>query len=113
MLILIGLFERRQTQMSILAASTTPSVGLVVCMGVGMVFFGLICLIVICYLLGALVKRFGGKKTEAPAASAPKAAPVAAPIENRQELIAAISCVIAEELGTSVSAIRIKSIKKI
>ena len=99
--------------MSILAASTTPSVGLVICMGWGMVFFGLICLIVICYLLGILINRFGGKKAEIPKVQAPNPAVAEAPIENRQELIAAISCVIAEELGTSVSAIRIKSIKKI
>lgn len=87
--------------------------GLVVAMGVGMVFFGLICLIVICYLLGAVLKLFTKKEEAKPAAAAPVATAPAAPIENRQELIAAISCVIAEELGTSVSAIRIKSIKKI
>lgn len=88
---------------------------LVIVMGVGMVFVGLICLIAICYLLGAVLRLIGSKdKKEAPAAKAIASAPVAnAPIENRQELIAAISCVIAEELGTSVSAIRIKSIKKI
>jgi len=34
-------------------------------------------------------------------------------IENRQEIIAAVSAVIAEELGTDISAIRIHSFKKI
>lgn len=89
---------------------------LVILMGIGMVFVGLICLIVICYLLGAVLKRFKGKEEAKPAvavAKAPAASNVSAPIENKQELIAAISCVIAEELGTSVSAIRIKSIKKV
>ena len=42
------------------------------------------------------------------------AAPVAAqPIQNRQEIIAAVSAALAEELGTDVSAIRILSFKKI
>lgn len=41
-------------------------------------------------------------------------APVAAqPIQNRQEIIAAVSAALAEELGTDVSAIRILSFKKI
>lgn len=99
------------------AEPVTSYDGLVIAMGLGMVFFGLICLIAICYLLSAVLKLLKGNETEkadspAPVASTPAAAPEA-PIENRQELIAAISCVIAEELGTSVSAIRIKSIKKI
>ena len=46
-------------------------------------------------------------KVEAPTTSAP------AVIENRQEIIAAVSAVIAEELGTDISAIRIHSFKKI
>lgn len=104
---------------TIMAAEPVTSYdGLVIVMGLGMVFVGLICLIAICYLLGMILKALKGDTQEenapasAPAVSAP-AAVSEAPIENRQELIAAISCVIAEELGTSVSAIRIKSIKKI
>ncbi|MBQ8624148.1 MAG: OadG family protein [Oscillospiraceae bacterium] len=98
---------------TIMAAEPVTSYdGLVIIMGLGLVFVGLICLIAICYLLGAILKRFNKNEEVKPAPAAPVAAP-AAPIENRQELIAAISCVIAEELGTSVSAIRIKSIKKI
>ena len=34
-------------------------------------------------------------------------------VENRQEIIAAVSAVVAEELGTDISAIRILSFKKI
>ena len=37
----------------------------------------------------------------------------AQPIENRQEIIAAVSAVIAEELGTDINALRIISFKKI
>lgn len=34
------------------------------------------------------------------------------PIQNRQEIIAAVSAAVAEELGTDISAIRILSFKK-
>jgi len=85
-------------------------------MGVATVFVGLICLIVVCKLLGWLVR--GNSKTSSQPAqvttSAPVPAPVAEqPIENKQELLAAISAAVAEELGTDVSGIRITSFKKI
>lgn len=97
---------------------TQPTV--VVALALGMLFLNLVCLIIICCLLNAIIKRLDGDKTEdtAPVEEAVTetsvaTAPVYAPIENKQELIAAISCVIAEELGTDVSAIRIKSIKRV
>ena len=47
--------------------------------------------------------------------AAPAIAPAASaqPIENRQEIIAAVSAALAEEMGTDISAIRIHSFKKI
>jgi len=78
----------------------------VVLMGVGTVFFGLICLIVLVWVLG---KLFRG--VDAPPV-APKAAPQSTP-NNSGELLAAISAAIAEELGTDVSAFRIVSVKKL
>ena len=85
--------------------------GFVVGMGIITVFFGLVVLIVLCSLMGAICKRFGKEET----VSAPSAAPTApaAPIVKRQELVAAVSAVIAEEMGTDVSAIRVVSLKKI
>ena len=77
-------------------------------MGMGTVFFGLICLIVLTTLFGRLCGR---KQQEAPAAAIP--APAAAPAVNQQELIAAVSAAIAEELGTDITGIRILSIKKL
>ena len=87
-------------------------------MGMGVTFFGLTCLILLITLMGKVV---GGKQgAEAPAAApAPVAAPapaapaVPAPVVNRQAIIAAVSAVIAEELGTDVSAIRIRSFKQV
>lgn len=77
-------------------------------MGMGVTFFGLTCLIGLISLLG---KFSGGKPVEIPQQAAP-AAPAAA-IPNRQELIAAVSAVLAEELGTDVTAIRILSFRKV
>lgn len=77
-------------------------------MGMGTVFFGLICLIVLTTLLGRVC---GKKQQAAPAAVSP--APAAAPAADQQELIAAISAAIAEELGTDITGIRILSIKKV
>ena len=80
-------------------------------LGLGTVFAGLIVII----LLVMLLRLFAGNKQEAPQAVAPvaPAAPQRTEIANRQEFVAAVSAVLAEELGTDVSAIRIHSIKKI
>ena len=78
-------------------------------MGMGTVFFGLICLIVLTTLLGRLCSR----KQQAAPAGAAISAPAAAPAVNQQELIAAVSAAIAEELGTDITGIRILSIKKL
>ena len=79
-------------------------------MGMGTVFFGLICLIVLTMIMGKIV---GGRAAPAVAAPAPAAAAPAAPEGNRQEIAAAIAAAIAEELGTDVTGIRILSMKKL
>ena len=84
----------------------------VVGMGLGVVFVGLIAIIILCYIIGAICMS-SGKMEETAAVSAPAAAPAPAPIENRQEIIAAVSAALAEEMGTDISAIRILSFKKI
>ena len=79
-------------------------------MGMGTVFFGLICLIVLTTLMGRIV---GHPKTAVSAAApSDSAAPVTSE-PNRQELIAAVSAAIAEDLGTDITGIRILSIKKV
>ena len=79
-------------------------------MGMGTVFFGLICLIVLTMIMGKIV---GGHAAPAVAAPAPAAAAPAAPEGNRQEIAAAVAAAIAEELGTDVTGIRILSMKKL
>ena len=77
-------------------------------MGMGTVFFGLICLIVLTTIMGKIV---GGRP--APAAPAPVAAAPAAQEGNRQEIAAAVSAAIAEELGTRLTGLRIVCMKKL
>lgn len=89
----------------------------VVVMGMGTVFFGLVCIVGLCMAMSKIVMSMEARKAEAslaaPAVTAPVAPAEATPIPNRQELIAAVSAALAEELGTDVSAIRILSFKKV
>lgn len=78
-------------------------------MGMGTVFIGLACIVLLVSAMSAIVRK--GKKS----APITAAAPVQAQPEtgNKAELLAAISAAIAEDMGTDVSAIRIVSIKKV
>lgn len=84
----------------------------VVLMGIGTVFFGLICIIVLCMAMSAVCRSMGAPAA-APAPAAPPAPAAGAAIPNRQAMIAAISAAIAEEEGTDMSGIRILSVKKL
>ena len=87
--------------------------GQVVILGAGIVFFGLVCIVLICSIMSLFLKKDAKdeKKVEVAQVSAPQQ--VSEPIANKQELIAVVSAVIAEEMGTDVEAIRIKSIKRV
>ncbi|MGN0557583.1 MAG: OadG family protein [Acutalibacteraceae bacterium] len=91
---------------------------LVCALGVGIVFAGLICIVLICKLMSFLT-RLVGSDSAAPAAAKAAAAPAApapapaVPAEKRGEFIAAVSAAIAEDLGTSVDAIKITSVKQL
>ena len=88
--------------------------GFVVLMGISTVFIGLIILILLCTLMGAVCRKFIKEEKAQPAvAVAAPAAPAVEAIANRQEFIAAVSAVIAEEMGTEVEAIRVLSVKKV
>ena len=84
-------------------------------MGIGTVFFGLICIIILTMLMGKVLKS-DAKPAPAPAAAAPKAAAPAAPAVNtakEQEVLAAIIAAVTEDLGPSASRMQITSINKI
>lgn len=98
----------------VLAAPSQNYSNLFVClMGMGTVFFGLVCLIVLITLMGKICRK-SVKAAPVVAAPAAPAAPVAVPAPaQRQELLAAVSAAIAEDMGTEPGAFRIVSIKKL
>ena len=79
----------------------------VVVMGVGTVFIGLICIILICAIMG-LIFRNHEQKEVVPV----KKTEQSVTWENRQEILAAVCAAAAEDMGTDVSAIRVISFKK-
>lgn len=99
------------------SAAKEQPIGLVIAMGLGVVFFGLICIVLLSMIMSAIVraveKKVGNKDgaKSAPVSAAPAASELSP--EKRRELIAAVSAVVAEELGTDVSAIRVTSFKRV
>ena len=84
-------------------------------MGIGTVFFGLVCIIVLTTVMGSVLKSKSKPAAPAPAAT-PKAAAPAAPAVNtakEQEILAAVIAAVTEDLGPSASRMQITSINKI
>ena len=79
-------------------------------LGIGTVFAGLISLIVLVYITGSICKLFGGHKPEN--SVKPQNPAGDAPIANKQEIVAGVCAVIAEELGTDVKNIKVVSFKR-
>ena len=79
-------------------------------MGIGTVFFGLICIIVLTTVMGSVLKS-----KSKPAAPAPAAAPAAPAVNTakEQEILAAVIAAVTEDLGPSASRMQITSINKI
>lgn len=103
---------------------TTAEILYTCALGIGIVFVGLICIIFITMIMSGICRMFakpeGESKPVISAAQMPRKKPVAAPaatnnapISNKQELVAGICAVIAEELGTDVSNIRVTSFKRL
>lgn len=82
-------------------------------LGLGTVFFGLICLIFITKLMSAIITANEKKKAAAPVPAAAAPAPAAETIANRGAFVAAVAASIATVMGTDVSGVRIHSIKKV
>ena len=81
-------------------------------LGLGIVFIGLIALIAIIKIMGAIMHRVGAKQVEAaPVPETPKSAPE--PEGDRGEIIAAVSAAIATVMGENVGGIRIVSFRKV
>lgn len=87
----------------------------VILMGMGIVFVGLIVLILVCSIMGKICMAAIKKPAENTAgAAAPAPAPAAADdgIADRGAFIAAVSAAIAEASGTDAAGIRIVKIEK-
>ena len=89
---------------------SNPSIGEVCLLGVGIVFVGLVSIVVLCTVIGWICRRV--ERSTPNAASAPAVPTASQEIPNRQEFVAAVSAAIAEDLGTDISAIRILSIQR-
>ena len=83
----------------------------VVLMGLGTVFAGLLCIILLVTLMSWVCARTSAPKTVPPMPAAPAAMP--APGAVTPAMMAAVAAAIAEDMGTDVSAIRIVSMKKV
>ncbi|MBQ9032222.1 MAG: OadG family protein [Parasporobacterium sp.] len=86
-------------------------------MGICTVFIGLICIIVLVTIMSGIIRktdRTGKKETAAAAAPSQQAVPANAGAGTiTPQLAAAVSAVIAEEMGTDAAGIRIVSFKKV
>lgn len=87
--------------------------GFVILMGMGVVFVGLIAIIILCSITGLILRDRKTEKKADDTVAQPTASVENYEIPNKQQFVAAVSAVIAEELGKDISAIRIHSIKKI
>ncbi len=85
----------------------------VMLLGMGTVFFGLVCLIFITMAMSFFIKKGEGKVKSAPIEVAKPAVAASAPIVDRPQFVAAISAAIATSMGTDISGIRIHSIRPV
>ncbi len=90
-----------------------PNVLFVCAMGLGVVFCGLIFLILVSVIASKIINLAQSRKKPENKPDTSKDISQSEPIANRKEFVAAVSAVIAEQLGTDINAIRIKSIKKV
>lgn len=87
----------------------------VVLMGIGTVFVGLICIIILCKIMSAVIRLFQKSPENKIEQATPvqNTSPASKAIPARGELSAAIAAAIAEYTGKDISGIRILSIKKL
>ena len=86
---------------------------MVIGLGMGTVFVGLIALIVLCYLMSAFCKMLKKDASQIKEQESPAVSNAEAPVANKQEILAACCAVIAEELGTEANNIKVLSFKRL
>ena len=105
------LFAQGESALDFTGGAAATSTLITFLLGIGIVFIGLIALIVIIKILGALMRGTNKAKPQAEAAPEPAKAPE--PVGDRGEIIAAVSAALATVMGESVNGIRIVSFKKV
>ena len=97
--------------LSVSATSDIPDWFAVV-MGIGTVFVGLLSIIIICVITGALCGA-SKKRTAKSSGRAKAPAKTAESIKNRSEILAAVCAACAEDMETDVNALKVISFKKL
>lgn len=82
-------------------------------MGIGTVFIGLICIILICNLTSIVIKAISKPSAKKPIPASAPASDITLSAKEKQAIIAGTCAVIAEELGTDVKNIRVLSFRKV
>ncbi len=84
-------------------------------LGLGIVFVGLVALVAIVKIMGAIMDRMNPKEAPAPKLASQPVAAASAPVPetNHGELVAAVSAALATVMGKQVNGIRILSMKKV
>ena len=98
--------------MSFEGGSAATSTLITFLLGLGIVFIGLIALILIIKVMGLIMRR-GGKKQTQPAPAPAPAVKETVPEGDPGEIRAAVAAAIATMLGDSVKGIRIVSFKRV
>lgn len=90
------------------------SIGFVILFGLGIVFFGLICIVLLIILMGKIMQIFEGKPKDK-GTKAPETLPEEAeqPKKVRPVILAAIMSVISQDSGIPVSKLNVVSIKRV
>ena len=87
------------------------SMGQVVALGMGTVFVGLVCIVILISIMNIFFSRTKPAAQPATTNAAPKISSGDERLDS--ETVAAVSAALAETMGKDVSAIRITSIKKV
>lgn len=95
-----------------LLAAGDPSVWMVAGLGIAVVFVGLIAIVGLVWAMNKLCDCIFKQKS-LPAVPAVPASAANVPIENREEIVAAVCAAVAEEEGVDISALRVVSFKKL
>lgn len=89
------------------------SMGFVCAMGMGTVFIGLVCIVILCVIFSAIINAGKNKVKQTEKVETLPVNTAPAEIPDRQKVLAAVCAVLAEELGTDVSALKVHSFKKL